>query len=124
MSRPLKMIFPSVGSVSLMIVRASVVLPQPDSPTRPSVSPAWIERSTPSTAWMAPTVRFITPARIGKCLTRPSSRRISEPVPARSWIACERRRLGGAHPAPPAGTGWENFDFTLISSSAKWQAAW
>ena len=40
MSRPLKMILPLVGSTSLMIVRESVVLPQPDSPTRPSVSPA------------------------------------------------------------------------------------
>ena len=40
MSRPLKMILPLVGSVSLMSVRDSVVFPQPDSPTRPSVSPA------------------------------------------------------------------------------------
>ncbi len=39
MSVPLKTILPSVGSVSLMIVRPSVVLPQPDSPTTPSVSP-------------------------------------------------------------------------------------
>ena len=50
MSRPLKMIFPDVGSTSLMIVRDSVVLPQPDSPTSPIVSPALIERSTVSTA--------------------------------------------------------------------------
>ncbi len=35
------MIVPLVGSTSLMIVRESVVFPQPDSPTRPSVSPAF-----------------------------------------------------------------------------------
>ena len=38
MSRPLKMILPDVGSVSLISVRERVVLPQPDSPTSPSVS--------------------------------------------------------------------------------------
>src|SRR3954449_6574989 len=49
-SRPLKMIFPAVGSTSLISVRDSVVFPQPGSPTRPSVSPAMIERPT---AWSA-----------------------------------------------------------------------
>ena len=39
MSRPSKMIVPAVGSSSFMIVRPSVVFPQPDSPTTPSVSP-------------------------------------------------------------------------------------
>ena len=39
MSLPSKKIFPEVGSISLMIVRPSVVFPQPDSPTTPSVSP-------------------------------------------------------------------------------------
>ena len=50
MSLPSKMILPAVGSISLMIVRPSVVLPQPDSPTTPSVSPRRRSRSTPSTA--------------------------------------------------------------------------
>jgi hypothetical protein len=68
MSWPLKMILPSVGTSSLMTVRPSVVLPQPDSPTRPSVSPARSDRSTPSTAWTWPTRRLKTPAVIGKCL--------------------------------------------------------
>ena len=39
MSRPSKMIFPAVDSSSRMTQRASVDLPQPDSPTTPSVSP-------------------------------------------------------------------------------------
>ena len=41
---------PSSGAVSPRRTRASVVLPQPDSPTRPSVSPAPIERSTSTRA--------------------------------------------------------------------------
>ena len=42
---------PEAGVCSARIVRPSVLLPQPDSPTRPSVSPGSISRSTPSTAW-------------------------------------------------------------------------
>ena len=38
-SAPSKTICPSVGSISRMSVRPSVDLPQPDSPTSPSVSP-------------------------------------------------------------------------------------
>ena len=49
-SRPSKTILPAVGSSSLMIVRPSVVLPQPDSPTMPTVSPGRTVKSTPSTA--------------------------------------------------------------------------
>ena len=56
MSVPLKMMSPLVGSTSLMIVRPSVVFPQPDSPTTPSVSPRMTVRSTPSTARTWPTV--------------------------------------------------------------------
>ena len=40
MSLPSKTIRPAVGSRSFMIVRPSVVFPQPDSPTTPSVSPS------------------------------------------------------------------------------------
>ena len=39
MSRPSKMTLPPVGSSSRVISRPVVDLPQPDSPTRPSVSP-------------------------------------------------------------------------------------
>ena len=42
MSWPRKRIVPSVESISRMIARDSVVFPQPDSPTSPSVSPAAI----------------------------------------------------------------------------------
>ena len=41
---------PDVASSSRMIVRAMVVLPQPDSPTSATISRSRISRSTPSTA--------------------------------------------------------------------------
>ena len=40
MSRPSKTTVPPVGSSSRMMQRAIVDLPQPDSPTTPSVSPS------------------------------------------------------------------------------------
>ena len=42
--------WPEVGCTRPSSVRASVVLPQPDSPTRATISPGRISRSTPSTA--------------------------------------------------------------------------
>ena len=51
MSSPSKRIVPAVGSMRRRSRRPTVVLPQPDSPTRPSVSPRRISKLTPSTAW-------------------------------------------------------------------------
>ena len=82
MSSPSKTIVPDVGSSSFMIVRPSVVLPQPDSPTTPSVSPARMPSVTPSTARTCPMVRRKKPALIGKCLTRLSMCRRSRPFDA------------------------------------------
>ena len=60
--------------------RPVVVLPQPLSPTRPSVSPRAIVKSTPSTAFTSPTLRLnITPSVIGKCLARPRTSRSGVP---------------------------------------------
>ena len=39
MSRPLKITLPAVGLYSWRMARPAVLLPQPDSPTSPSVSP-------------------------------------------------------------------------------------
>jgi hypothetical protein len=50
-SVPSKMISPAVGSTSRSRPRPSVDLPQPDSPTSPYVSPALMDRETPSTAY-------------------------------------------------------------------------
>src|ERR1700726_733853 len=49
-SSPAKRILPAVGSITRSRQRANVDLPQPDSPTRPSVSPFAIAREIPSTA--------------------------------------------------------------------------
>ncbi len=49
-SLPSSRISPLVGSTRRSSVRPTVDLPQPDSPTRPSVSPSLSENETPSTA--------------------------------------------------------------------------
>ena len=49
-SSPTNRTDPEVGVVSCRIARHSVDLPQPDSPTSPSVSPSLRVRLTPSTA--------------------------------------------------------------------------
>lgn len=49
-SCPLKIIWPEVGSYNFKIVLPVVVLPHPDSPTNPKVSPLLIVKETLSTA--------------------------------------------------------------------------
>ena len=49
-----------------------VVLPQPDSPTSPSVSPRSRVNETPSTARTVPRLRPSSPRRTGKCLVSAS----------------------------------------------------
>ena len=46
-----------------MIDIAAIVLPQPDSPTTPSVSPASTSKLRPSTAWTVPLRRRIRVSR-------------------------------------------------------------
>ena len=58
------------GSMRRRIIRPVVDLPQPDSPTRPSVSPGITSNDTPSTARTTPAGLPNTPFLIGKCLTR------------------------------------------------------
>ena len=63
-------ISPSVGSIRRRIVRPSVDLPQPDSPTTPSVSPSSTVRLTPSTALTSPLRRASSPSSTGKYFFR------------------------------------------------------
>ena len=56
-SWPSNVIDPEVGSYNLRIVRPTVDLPHPDSPTKPSVSPGLIEKLTPLTALLSPLTR-------------------------------------------------------------------
>src|SRR5258708_9135854 len=57
-SMPSKRIAPEVGSMRRRMRRPSVLLPEPDAPTRPSVSPWWMSRETSSTARISPTRRL------------------------------------------------------------------
>src|SRR5690554_651986 len=63
--------------MSRMTVRAAVDLPQPDSPTRPSVSPRRRSKLMPSTALTSPTWRRnTTPWRSGKYFLRSRTSRM------------------------------------------------
>src|SRR5437867_6050701 len=66
---------PDVASMRRRMQRPVVDLPQPDSPTRPSVSPALMSKETPSTAWTRATSRENRPPLMGKCLIRFLTRR-------------------------------------------------
>src|SRR5437870_9850309 len=66
---------PEVGSMSRRVVRPVVDLPQPDSPTRPSVSPGRMSNDTSSTACTRATSRESRPPRIGKYFLRFLTRR-------------------------------------------------
>ena len=70
-SRPSNFTEPDVGLCSCRIARPVVDLPQPDSPTRPSVSPGCSVNDTPDTACTVPTLRGMIPLpRTGNSLTR------------------------------------------------------
>ena len=65
-SSPLNLNVPPVGSYRCRSVRPTVVLPQPDSPTRPSVSPGLMLKETPSTALSGVVLK--NPVFTGKCI--------------------------------------------------------
>src|SRR5574341_1722637 len=68
-SCPSKSTCPRVGSTSRSTVRPNFVLPQPDSPTKPSVSPRRMKKLTSSTARTHPWTRWSNPARtLGEAL--------------------------------------------------------
>ena len=67
---PSKCTSPLVASSRRRIVRPTVVLPHPDSPTRPSVSPTPRSKLTPSTARTWSTVRWKRPRFTGKWVLR------------------------------------------------------
>src|SRR6476646_7358180 len=95
-----------------MIARPVVLLPQPDSPTSPRVSPRSISNVTPSTAWTSPTWRCrMIPSRIGNQTFRPSSRR-SGTLPAAAVAPVEVTRPTSVVMEDPAftvvlGLGWD-----------------
>ena len=97
---------PDVGSSSRSSTRPRVDLPEPDSPTSPTVDPASTLRSTPSTARTCPTVRRRMPRWMGKCFT--IARALEErghfaPFSESSSIRMQRARC--CSPAARSSTG-------------------
>ena len=76
--------FPGGLGISRKIDRAVTVLPEPDSPTRPRISPRRSEKETPSTA-------FRTPLRVKKWVFSPSTRSPDYTPVAGSCRASSRR---------------------------------
>src|SRR6186997_424940 len=103
---------PPVGGLRRMIARPVVLLPQPDSPTSPRVSPRSISNVTPSTACTSPTWRCrMMPSRIGNQTFRPSSRR-SGTLPAAAVAPVEVMRPTSVVMEDPTfavmlGLGWD-----------------
>src|SRR5437899_2261798 len=108
-------ISPDVGRSSPAIIRSSVVLPEPEEPSRTRNSPSRIERSTPSTAWSSAKCflrfRISTPATVGplpprlagvgrriRLLRQVHRRGVDDVVRARrdlEWLQHLRRGAGG-----------------------------
>src|ERR1700750_2215054 len=96
---------PPVGSSSRVSSRPVVVLPQPDSPTRPRGWPCGTAKSMPSTARTAPIFRRKTTPRVtGKCRVRPvtfSRSPVLVPVPGPVDPVCDGALIWPA-PSSPA----------------------
>src|SRR5262245_35371827 len=77
MSCPSNTMRPAVGVSMRSTARPVVDLPEPLSPTRPSVSPRRMVKETPSTAFTLATWRWtMIPLVTGKCTFKSSTRRI------------------------------------------------
>ena len=76
-------IVPDVGSISRLIILSDVVLPQPDGPTKATISPAGIVSESDSTAGVFCPGYFLTTF----------SSRSSAPLmlPAAAWSVCVMR---------------------------------
>src|SRR3989442_1112948 len=106
-------ISPDVGRSSPAIIRSSVVLPEPEEPSRTRNSPSRIERSTPSTAWSSAKCflrfRISTPATVGPLPPRLAGvgRRIRLLRQVHRRGGGDGRRAppgpGGGPPPPPGG---------------------
>ncbi len=80
----------------------SVDLPQPLSPTRPSVSPSAMRKLTPSTARTWPLTRAKTPLRTGKCFGEARAPRAA----GRRRVALMRRLLAARDRPPSRRPQW------------------
>src|SRR5882757_9906246 len=100
MSSPSKRIAPLVGVSCNRISFEVVVLPQPDSPITPRVSPGSTAKSTPSTALTQPILRRGNSAIVtGKCFVRPSTSNSGGDIDVLCGLPV--LRLGAPAPCPP-----------------------
>src|SRR5881392_360324 len=100
MSSPSKRMAPLVGPSCNRISFEVVVLPQPDSPITPRVSPGSTAKSMPSTALTQPVWRRGNSAIVtGKCLVSPSTSNSGDDID----ILCglPELRFGAPAPRPP-----------------------
>src|SRR5712692_10994505 len=88
--------------------RPTVVFPDPDSPTSPSVSPLEIAKVTPSTALTSATTRASTPRLTGKYFRRSRTTSSGSPTPTGSFgVVC------GADCSITSGITVVNFEFRI-----------
>src|SRR5712691_1542153 len=93
MSRPLSRIVPDVGSSRRITQLPTVVLPLPDSPTSPSISPGASEKLTPSTACTVPPPAVNRPPA-WKCFFRSMTWRSgSAAIPFTAWMEARDEML-------------------------------
>jgi len=127
MSRPSKAIDPAVGVSCSKINLEVVVFPHPDSPMRPSVSPGWIAKSTPSTAFTHVLPRPSSPCRTGKCFFSPrTSRTGSATVRSRFVLAFHEPAPGDAPvaemevPRLLARAAWHGLGAARMKRASRW----
>jgi hypothetical protein len=83
-----KFTLPDVGSINRRMQRPTVVLPDPDSPTSPSVSPFDTPKLMPSTAFTFATTRARMPRLTGKYLRRSRTTSSVSPAPTGTFGVC------------------------------------
>ena len=102
-SLPPKRITPAVGFSRPTSIRPMVVLPQPDSPTRPSVSPLRMSNDTPATALTdADLALQHAPLVTGKSLTRSLADSTTSPATAMSATGASSSATGSTTTSLPA----------------------
>ena len=102
---------PAVGSIRRRTHRASVLLPEPDSPTIASTSPGWISRSTSSTACTTASLPEEPPVG-GEVLHETLDAQDRRPGLRRRDLVGERHL---AHAAPPA-EAWSCWPACFVAS--------
>src|SRR4051794_11772822 len=100
-SRPPIRISPFVGSSSPAVIRSTVVLPEPEGPTRTTNSPSAISRSSAWTATVPSSKRFVSP-RYSMPAIRPPRDQVAVPERAPLRDPALRRVVDEDDPEPLA----------------------